>query len=82
MRRLVPILVTVAAVLALGACGGNSHNNPSTRTGNRVDLTTGANGASLSSSKATRAVVKYVRHRWGSRYAVHPACYGVCCRMS
>jgi hypothetical protein len=74
MRSLAPTLGILALALALGACGGTSHNNASTTTGNRVDLTT---GAGASSSKAMRAVVAYVRHRWGSSYAVHPACYGL-----
>jgi len=36
-----------------------------------------ASGASLTSSKAKRAVVKYVKSKWGSSYAVHPACYSL-----
>jgi hypothetical protein len=36
-----------------------------------------ASAASLSSSKAKSAVIKYVKHRWGSTYAVHPACYSL-----
>jgi hypothetical protein len=36
-----------------------------------------ASGASLSSSKAKSAVIKYVKHRWGPSYAVHPACYSL-----
>jgi len=41
-----------------------------------------ASGASLSSSKAKNAVVSYVKHRWGSSYAVHPACYKLSARKS
>jgi hypothetical protein len=41
-----------------------------------------ASGASLSSSKAKSAVVKYVKNRWGSSYAVHPACYSIGSRKS
>jgi hypothetical protein len=41
-----------------------------------------ASGASLTSSKAKRAVVKYVKNRWGSSYAVHPACYSLGSRKS
>ena len=41
-----------------------------------------ASGASLSSSKAKKAVVSYVKHRWGSSYAVHPACYKLSSRKS
>jgi hypothetical protein len=41
-----------------------------------------ASGASLSSSKAKSAVVKYVKHKWGSSYAVHPACYSLSSRKS
>jgi hypothetical protein len=37
----------------------------------------GASGASLSSSKAKSAVIKYVKQKWGSSYAVHPACYSL-----
>ena len=36
-----------------------------------------AGGASLSSSKAKSAVIKYVKQKWGSSYAVHPACYSL-----
>jgi hypothetical protein len=42
----------------------------------------GASGASLSSSKAKTAVVKYVKQKWGSSYAVHPACYSLSSRRS
>jgi hypothetical protein len=41
-----------------------------------------AGGASLTSSKAKRAVVKYVKKRWGSDYAVHPACYSLSSKRS
>jgi hypothetical protein len=34
-------------------------------------------GASLSSTKAKSAVVKYVKGKYGSSYAVHPACYAI-----
>jgi hypothetical protein len=46
-------------------------------------LTAGpASGARLTSSKAKQAVVSYVKHRWGSSYAVHPACYSLSSRRS
>ena len=41
-----------------------------------------AGGASLSSSKAKRAVISYVKKKWGSSYAVHPACYKTSARRS
>jgi hypothetical protein len=41
-----------------------------------------ASGASLSSSKAKRAVVSYVKKKWGASYAVHPACYKASARKS
>ena len=41
-----------------------------------------ANGASLTSSKAKSAVVKYVKKKWGSSYAVHPACYSLSSKKS
>jgi hypothetical protein len=41
-----------------------------------------ASGASLSSSKAKSAVVKFVKRKWGSDYAVHPACYKTSSRKS
>jgi len=41
-----------------------------------------ASGASLSSSKAKKAVVSFVKHKWGSSYAVHPACYRLSARKS
>jgi hypothetical protein len=41
-----------------------------------------ASGASLTSSKAKRAVIKYVKKKWGSSYAVHPACYSLSSRKS
>ncbi len=33
--------------------------------------------AGLTSSKAKSAVVSYVKRKWGSSYAVHPACYSL-----
>jgi hypothetical protein len=33
--------------------------------------------ARLTPSKAKTAVVKYVKSKWGSDYAVHPACYSL-----
>ncbi len=41
-----------------------------------------ASGARLTSSKAKRAVVKYVKATYGSSYAVHPACYSLSTRKS
>jgi hypothetical protein len=41
-----------------------------------------ASGASLSSSKAKSAVIKYVKGKWGASYAVHPACYKTSSRRS
>ena len=41
-----------------------------------------ASGARLTSTKAKAAVIKYVKHRWGSDYAVHPACYSLSSRKS
>ena len=41
-----------------------------------------ASGARLTSSKAKTAVIRYVKHRWGSDYAVHPACYSLSSRKS
>ena len=41
-----------------------------------------ASGARLTSTKAKTAVIKYVKHRWGSDYAVHPACYSLSSRKS
>ena len=41
-----------------------------------------ASGARLSSAKAKRAVVKYVKRKWGSDYSVHPACYSLSSRKS
>ena len=38
---------------------------------------TPAGAARLTPSKAKSAVVKYVKNRWGSDYAVHPACYSL-----
>jgi hypothetical protein len=36
-----------------------------------------ANAARLSSTQAKSAVIKFVKHKWGSDYAVHPACYAL-----
>jgi len=41
-----------------------------------------ASGARLSSAKAKSAVIKYVKRKWGSDYAVHPACYSLSKRKS
>ena len=41
-----------------------------------------ARGARLSSSRAKSVVIKYVKHRFGSDYAVHPACYSLGSRKS
>src|SRR6266542_1147354 len=41
-----------------------------------------ASGARLSSTKAKSAVIKYVKRKWGSDYAVHPACYSLSKRKS
>jgi hypothetical protein len=41
-----------------------------------------ASGARLSASKAKSAVIKYVKRKWGSDYAVHPACYKLTSRKS
>jgi hypothetical protein len=41
-----------------------------------------ASGASLTSSKAKKAVIKYVKSKFGSSYAVHPACYSLGSRKS
>jgi hypothetical protein len=41
-----------------------------------------ASGSRLTSSKAKAAVVSYVKKRWGSSYAVHPACYSLSSRKS
>jgi hypothetical protein len=41
-----------------------------------------ASGARLTSSKAKTAVVKYVKKKWGSSYAVHPACYSLSSKRS
>jgi hypothetical protein len=41
-----------------------------------------ASGASLSSSRAKRAVISFVKTKWGSDYAVHPACYQTSSRKS
>lgn len=41
-----------------------------------------ASAASLTSSKAKSAVVSFVKHKWGSDYAVHPACYRLSAKRS
>jgi hypothetical protein len=41
-----------------------------------------ASGARLSSSKAKSVVIKYVKRKFGSDYAVHPACYSLGARKS
>jgi hypothetical protein len=41
-----------------------------------------ASGARLTSTKAKSAVIKYVKSKWGSGYAVHPACYSLSRRKS
>src|SRR4029434_4053287 len=41
-----------------------------------------ASAARLSSTQAKSAVIKYVKHKWGSDYAVHPACYSLSSRKS
>jgi hypothetical protein len=41
-----------------------------------------ASGARLSSAKAKSAVIKYVKRKYGSDYAVHPACYSLSSRKS
>jgi len=41
-----------------------------------------ASGARLSSTKAKSVVVKYVKHKYGSDYAVHPACYSLSSKKS
>jgi hypothetical protein len=41
-----------------------------------------ASGARLTSTKAKSAVIKYVKRKWGSDYAVHPACYSLSRRKS
>jgi hypothetical protein len=38
--------------------------------------------ARLTPTKAKSAVVKYVKRKWGSDYAVHPACYSLSKRKS
>jgi hypothetical protein len=43
---------------------------------------TPASGARLSSTRAKSAVIKYVKGKWGSDYAVHPACYSLGARKS
>ena len=41
-----------------------------------------ASGARLSSTQAKSAVIKFVKHKWGSDYAVHPACYSLSSKKS
>jgi hypothetical protein len=41
-----------------------------------------ASGARLSSTQAKSAVIKFVKHKWGSDYAVHPACYALSTKKS
>ena len=41
-----------------------------------------ASAARLTPTKAKSAVVKYVKSKWGSDYAVHPACYSLSRRKS
>jgi hypothetical protein len=41
-----------------------------------------ASGARLSSTRAKSAVIKYVKGKFGSDYAVHPACYSLGARKS
>jgi hypothetical protein len=41
-----------------------------------------ASGARLSSSRAKSVVIKYVKRKFGSDYAVHPACYSLGSRKS
>ena len=41
-----------------------------------------AGAARLTASKAKSAVIKYVKRKWGSDYAVHPACYSLSRRKS
>jgi hypothetical protein len=41
-----------------------------------------ASAARLTSTKAKSAVIKYVKHKWGSDYAVHPACYSLSAHRS
>ena len=41
-----------------------------------------ASGARLSSSRAKSVVIKYVKHKFGSDYAVHPACYKLSAKKS
>jgi len=43
---------------------------------------TPAGAARLTPSKAKSAVVKYIKRRWGSDYAVHPACYSLSSRKA
>jgi hypothetical protein len=47
-----------------------------------LSLAAEANGASLSSAKAKRAVIAYVKKKFGSDYLVHPACYKAGARKS
>jgi hypothetical protein len=41
-----------------------------------------ASAARLSSTQAKSAVIKYVKAKFGSDYAVHPACYSLSSRKS
>ena len=41
-----------------------------------------ASGARLSSTQAKSAVIKFVKSKWGSDYAVHPACYSLSSKRS
>jgi hypothetical protein len=41
-----------------------------------------ASGARLSSTQAKSAVIKYVKAKFGSDYAVHPACYSLSSKRS
>lgn len=63
-----PLLMTLTAVLATFAMAAGGVGS--------------ASGASLSSSKAKSAVVSFVKHKWGSSYAVHPACYKLTSKRS
>jgi hypothetical protein len=41
-----------------------------------------ADASGLSAARAKKAVVSYVKHKYGSDYAVHPACYKLSSRKS
>jgi hypothetical protein len=41
-----------------------------------------ASAARLTSTQAKSAVIKFVKHKWGSDYAVHPACYSLSSKRS